>query len=112
MHHRRTSATITVLLVVTALLVSTAIAKPTNGRPTSSVPLAKVGLYPTQVVATVKSLERVKSCTSEDAALCQDHLFLVKLRIHTTKALTAQGTVINDDESLDVISRQPIDTAS
>ena len=114
MRRRQTPPTLTVLLVVTALILSTSIllAKPTSSRPTAVSSLANVGLYPTQVVATVKSLEKVKSCTG-DASLCKDHtLLLIKLRIHRTKPLTLQGTVIDDGESLDVISRQPIAPAS
>lgn len=100
-----------VLLVVTMLIpVSSLLAKQTVPRQSDASSLTKVGLYPTQVVATVKSLQLVKSSTLE--ANASKTLVLIKLRIHATKPLTLQGTLINDDESLDVISSEPIDTAS
>jgi hypothetical protein len=114
MQRGQAPAMIMVLLVVTVLInsASSLLAKQT-APPSSAAPsLAKVGLYPTQVVATVKSLQQVKS-PAIDAGIGENQtLFLVKLRIHTTKALTLQGTVINDEESLDVISRESLDAAS
>jgi hypothetical protein len=114
MARARTLSTFTVLLVVTVIItsISPVLAKPTIPRNSAVTSLAKVGLYPTQVVATVKSLERVKSASLDSDLRTDQTLFLIKLRIHTTKPLTLQGTLINDDESLDVISREPLDATS
>jgi hypothetical protein len=89
-----------------------AVAKQTMPLPHRNSQLVQVGAYPTQVVATVKSLEPVKNSHPSDIGediVVQKTLYLIKLRIHTTRALTGQGTTINNNESLQVISREPLD---
>jgi hypothetical protein len=115
MQRGRKTGIIIALLVVTASMIPTSpvLAKPSSPCTLAVPSLARVGLYPTQVVATVKSLQLVKSSNTDVVDPASDQtLFLVKLRIHTSKPLTLQGTVINDDESINVISREPIDSAS
>ncbi len=73
----------------------------------------KVGAYPTQVVATVRSLKIVRNADDDlggDVAGRQT-ICLVKLRIHATRALTLLGTPVGDEESIIVISPEPLDTA-
>ena len=70
------------------------------------VQLVKVGAYPTQVVAPVRSVKRVRVSTEK---LGTDTVCVLKLRIHTTKALTGQGTTILDNESMEVVSTEPVD---
>jgi hypothetical protein len=110
----RNQLVVALVTIALTLAVTAASAKQTPPvlRPNSQ--LVKVGAYPTQVVATIRSFEVVK--TPLHAELGDDFtgnstMCVIKLRIHTTKALTEQGTTINDDESLEVISREPIDQA-
>ncbi len=72
-----------------------------------NVQLVKVGAYPTQVVATVRSVRVLKVPFSSETG--SQTLCLLKLRIHTSKPLTQQGTTINDNESMEVVSAEPID---
>ncbi len=104
---RSNSAAIALLAIILATVPTSLLqAKPTAPRPSTVSSLEKVGLYPTQVLATVKSLQRVTVSGTDQTFI------LVKLTIHATKPLTLQGTLINSDESLDVISSEPINTAS
>jgi hypothetical protein len=109
----RNQFVVVLVTLAIALSVTGASAKRTIPSQHASAQLVKVGAYPTQVVATVRSVKTQKiylgpefSDDRADATLC-----IVKLRVHTTKALTDQGTTINDNESVEVISRTPIQEA-
>jgi hypothetical protein len=109
----RNQFAVVLVTIVIALSVTGASAKRTIPAHHPSSQLVKVGAYPTQVVATVRSVTMQKiylgpefSDDHADATLC-----IIKLRVHTTKALTEQGTTINDNESVEVISREPIKEA-
>jgi hypothetical protein len=107
---------VVVVLVTTAIMLAVSAASAKQTIPTSRrhAQLVKVGAYPTQVVATVRSFKLVKNSLNDglgDEFSVGSTVCVVKLRIHTTKALTEQGTTINDDESLEVISREPLDEA-
>lgn len=90
------------------LTVSGASARRTIPAHRPEVQLVKVGAYPTQVLATVRSVKRVRVSAEK---LGTDTVCVLKLRIHTTRALTGQGTTILDNESVEVISTEPLDTS-
>src|SRR5690242_9442648 len=83
--------------------------------PSSPVPPpTKVGAYPTRVTATVRSLQLRKSSSGVGADLGEDTIgdktfSVLQLRIHSCKALTAQGTPLKHKEAVTAISRGPID---
>jgi hypothetical protein len=110
----RNQLVVALVTIAIMLTVSAASAKQTIPYARPHEQLVKVGAYPTQVVATVRSFKLVKTSSNDDLGnefSAGTTVCVVKLRIHTTKALTEQGTTINDDESLEVISRAPIDEA-
>jgi hypothetical protein len=104
-------ALVTVAVTLPATFVS---AKLTMASAPPSARLAKVGAYPTAVVATVKSVEFVSATRGSvlgETSLEKKVLCLLKLRIHSSRALTPMGTPIEQDESIRVISTEPLDKA-
>ena len=113
MRHRN-QLVVALVTIAIILAVSAASAEQTVFRHRPDSQLVKVGAYPTQVVATIRSFKIVNAPRDTelgDNFVGHNTLCIIKLRIHTTKALTDQGTTINDDESLEVISSVPIDQA-
>ncbi len=104
----RNQAAAALVTVAIALTVTGASARQTMPTHRPDVQLVKVGAYPTQVVATVRSVKRMRVSTEK---LGTDTVCVLKLRIHTTKALTGQGTTILDNESMEVISTEPVDVS-
>ena len=102
-------ALVTMAIALPATLMS---AKQTMPHTRSRMTLVKVGSYPTRVVATVKSVEIVSGATGSvlgQTSIRASACCLVKLRIQSSRALTPMGTPIQQDESIRVISVQPLD---
>lgn len=76
--------------------------------PRPKTQLVKVGGYPTQVTATVRSMRLARVSANK---LNTDKVYVLNLRIHTTRALTIQGTTISDNESMEVVATGPLDTS-
>ena len=96
------------VIAMSALAATSLSARQTVPAHRTEVQLVKVGAYPTQVVATVRSVKRVRISTEK---LGTDTVCVLKLRIHTTKALTGQGTTILDNESVEVVATEPVDAS-
>ena len=104
----RNHAVAALVISAVTLTATGASARQTTPAHRPDVQLVKVGAYPTQVVATVRSVQRVRVSAEK---LGTDTVCVLKLRIHTTKALTGQGTTILDNESMEVISTKPVDVS-
>ncbi len=102
----RNQAAAALVIAAVTLTATGASARQTMAAHRPDVQLVKVGAYPTQVIATVRSVKRVRVSAEK---LGTDTVCVLKLRIHTTKALTGQGTTILDNESMEVISTEPVD---
>ncbi len=102
----RNQAAAALVIAAVTLTATGASARQTMVAHRPDVQLVKVGAYPTQVIATVRSVKRVRVSAEK---LGTDTVCVLKLRIHTTKALTGQGTTILDNESMEVISTEPVD---
>lgn len=97
------------LVTVAVALPGTSVwARQTMPGPRPKAQLVKVGVYPTQVTATVRSIRLARVPGNK---LNTDTVYVLKLRIHNTRALTTQGTTITDNESMEVVATSPFDAS-
>jgi hypothetical protein len=105
---RQQLATVVVCSLILATLALSCAAAQAPGPP----PL-NVAPHKTEAVATVKSLRTADDSTGIGADLGEDIVgkatfTILRLRIHTFKALTAEGTPIANNEVIEAVTRDPV----
>jgi hypothetical protein len=77
-------------------------------------PPGPVARYRTSSVATLMSLHSARSSSGIASGLGEDIIgdvkfCVLKLRIHSAKALSAEGTPVKKDEVVEALSREPVE---